>query len=87
MSEPTFPTTPAAEAESIAELMRRDPLSFTKQDVQAIVTFLRKNRAAYVQANNRTIGKPEARKSAAQKKSEAATKAAGKLDLGQLGLI
>jgi len=79
--------TPLAEAESIAELMRRDPLSFGKQDIAAIVTFLRKNRAAYVQANNKTIGKPESRKSTTQKKTEAATKAAGNLDLDQLGLL
>lgn len=71
---------------SIGELMQRDPLNLTNQDLDVIIAGLRKQRHLFVAENNKTVGKPEVRKSAAQKgKEEAAAKiAAAGIDLDDL---
>ena len=69
----------------IAELMSRDPLQLTRVDRDAIVAELRAARGKFI-LGNRTIGKPEARKSEAQKKREATLADVGNLSLDDLGL-
>lgn len=64
MSEPT----------PIAELMARDPLQLSKQDLDAIIADLRQSRARFVLADDKKIGTPAARKSGAQKDREARAK-------------
>jgi len=54
----------------IAELMARDPLQLSKQDLDAIIADLRQSRARFVLADDKKIGTPAARKSAAQVKRE-----------------
>lgn len=54
----------------IAELMARDPLQLSKQDLDAIIADLRQSRARFVLADDKKIGTPAARKSAAQNKRE-----------------
>ena len=58
----------------IAELMATDPLKLTNADMERIVSELRAQRTRFVTNDDRKIGTPEARKSAPQKKREAATK-------------
>jgi len=71
---------------TVAQLMQRDPLSLSDQDLDRIVESLRASRAKFV-AGNKTAGKPEAKKSKTQLKEEAALAiVGGKLDLGALGL-
>lgn len=55
---------------SIGELMQRDPLALSSQDLDAIIAELRKQRHIFSAENNKTIGKPEAKKSAPQKAKE-----------------
>lgn len=55
---------------SIGELMQRDPLSLSTADLDAIIAELRKQRHLFTAENNKTIGKPEAKKSAPQKAKE-----------------
>lgn len=69
----------------LAELMSRDPLNLTREDRTAIIAELRAARGKFLQGNT-TIGKPEARKSEAQKKREAVLKEVGQLSLDDLGL-
>jgi hypothetical protein len=61
---------------TIAELFSRDPLKLSEQDLDQIIHRLRAQRKKFVQGNL-TIGKPEAKKSAAQKKREAVASALG----------
>ena len=59
------------EPSSIAELMDRDPLKLSAQDLDAIIADLRKSRVRFVLADDKKIGTPAARKSGAQKDREA----------------
>lgn len=43
--------------DSLAELFSRDPLSYTKQDLETIITRLRAARAQFVLAGKPTNGK------------------------------
>ena len=63
-----------------ADLMAKDPLSLTEQDIETVVSTLRQQRARYV-LGDKKVGTPEPRKSKAQKERE--TKALA-LDLGDL---
>lgn len=82
---PDIPETPASD-ETVAELMARDPLKLSDQDLTKIIDNLRAKRVRFV-VGDRSAGKPQAKKSAAQLKGEAALAAAGgKLDLSDLGL-
>lgn len=67
----------------MAELFQRDPLELTNQDIDLIIQRYRDARHAFA-AGAKTAGKPEAKKSAAQKKGELALKAVGNLDLDSL---
>lgn len=58
----------------IAELMARDPLLLSAQDLDTIIADLRKSRIRFVQADDKKIGTPAARKSQAQKDREARAK-------------
>lgn len=58
----------------IAELMARDPLKLSEQDLDAIIADLRKSRIRFVQAGDKKIGTPAARKSKAQIDREARSK-------------
>lgn len=73
------------EETSVAELFSRDPLKLSDRDIGQIVAAMRESRAKFVQGSL-SAGKPEAKKSAAQKKGEAVIKAVGEVDLGDLGL-
>lgn len=69
----------------LAELMTRDPLGLSREDRTAIIAELRAARGKFLQGNT-TIGKPESRKSEAQKKREATIASVGQLSLDDLGL-
>ena len=56
---------------SIQELMERDPLLHSAQDLDAIIADLRKSRSRFVLSDDKKIGTPAARKSGAQKDREA----------------
>jgi hypothetical protein len=58
----------------IAELMARDPLLLSEQDLDAIIADLRKSRSHFVLADDKKIGTPASRKSGAQKDREARAK-------------
>jgi hypothetical protein len=60
-----------SEVHPIAELMARDPLLLSTQDLDAIIADLRKSRSRFVLADDKKIGTPAARKSGAQKEREA----------------
>lgn len=70
--------------DTIAELMARDPLKLTEQNIDAIITDLRSKRHKFL-AGNIKAGTPVKKKTAAQKKAEAAEKLVGNIDL-DLGL-
>lgn len=59
------------EQHPIAELMARDPLKLSEQDLDAIIADLRKSRSQFVLADDKKIGTPAARKSKAQVDREA----------------
>lgn len=63
-----------SEQTPIAELMARDPLKLSRADRDAIIADLRASRHLFVVADDKKVGTPPARKSAAQNKREAATK-------------
>lgn len=63
-----------SEQSPIAELMARDPLLLSKQDLDAIIADLRHSRLRFVQADDKKIGTPATRKSQAQKDREARAK-------------
>lgn len=58
----------------IAELMARDPLRLSDQDLDVIIADLRASRSKFVLTDDKKVGTPAARKSAAQNKREAAEK-------------
>lgn len=59
----------ATTGDSIAQLMDRDPLSLSKLELDKLVDYYRGTRRAFV-AGNKSIGKPEAKKTAKQKATE-----------------
>lgn len=69
--------------ETIVELMNRDPLHHTKQNVDDIIKYLRGQRKKFL-AGNAKAGTAPAKKSKATKNQEAAAKVTGKIDLGNL---
>lgn len=71
-----------SEQPSIAELMARDPLLLSEQDLDAIISDLRNSRSRFVLADDKKIGTPAARKSGAQKNRESIAKA---IDLDAIG--
>lgn len=62
------------EETSIAELMARDPLKLSDQDLDKIIADLRNSRSRFVLADDKKIGTPAARKTGAQKDREARAK-------------
>lgn len=70
--------TPLAEAspQSLQELFSRDPLSYSRQDLQTICDELRRQRAAWIKAEARGQKAPKAAK----------TQAGGDINLEELGL-
>lgn len=68
----------------ISELMARDPLKLSEQDLDAIIADLRKSRAGFVLADDKKIGTPAARKSGAQKEREARASILDKATIGDL---
>lgn len=55
----------------IAELMARDPLLLSNQDLDVIIADLRASRSRFVLSDDKKVGTPAARKSGAQKDREA----------------
>lgn len=80
MSTPDLPSD-----DTIAQLMKTDPLKLTDQNIDTIITALRGQRKNFI-AGNKSAGTPVAKKSAATKKQEAALKATGDFNLDDLGL-
>lgn len=68
----------------IAELMARDPLLLSAQDLDAIISDLRLSRSRFVLSDDKKIGTPAARKSTAQKDREARAKILGDTSLDDL---
>ena len=62
------------EETSIAELMARDPLKLSDQDIDKIIADLRNSRNRFVLADDKKIGTPASRKTGAQKDREARAK-------------
>lgn len=58
----------------IAELMARDPLKLSDQDLDRIIADLFNSRSRFVLADDKKIGTPAARKSKAQVDKEARAK-------------
>jgi hypothetical protein len=71
---------PTPDDNEIAELMNRDPLKHTEQDLDGIISYLRKQRHRFTLGNAKA-GTPVKKKTAAQKKAEAAEKLVGNVDL------
>lgn len=63
-----------SEQTPIAELMARDPLLLSDQDLDVIIADLRHSRFRFVQTDDKKIGTPAARKTKAQKDREARAK-------------
>jgi hypothetical protein len=74
MSEPT----------PIADLMGRDPLLLSTQDLDRIIDDLRKSRIRFVQADDKKIGTPAARKTKAQTDREARAKVLDNVEINDL---
>ena len=72
------------EETSIAELMARDPLKLSDQDIDKIIADLRHSRSRFVLADDKKIGTPAARKSSAQKDREARAKVLSDVSLDDL---
>ena len=72
------------EETSIAELMARDPLKLSDQDIDKIIADLRHSRSRFVLADDKKIGTPAARKSTAQKDREARAKVLSDVSLDDL---
>jgi hypothetical protein len=70
-----------SEQPSIAELMARDPLLLSTQDLDTIIADLRMSRSRFVLADDKKIGTPAARKSGAQKNRESIAKS---IDVGAI---
>lgn len=73
-----------SEQPSIAELMARDPLLLSEQDLDTIIADLRKSRSRFVLADDKKIGTPAARKSGAQKEREARAEVLKNVDVDDL---
>jgi hypothetical protein len=73
-------TTPTVE-----ELFSRDPLQLSSTDLDTIIAKMRESRLKFVQGSL-TAGKPESRKTATEKKTEALAKNVDAVDLSDLGL-
>lgn len=73
-----------SEQPSIAELMARDPLLLSEQDLDAIIADLRHSRSRFVLADDKKIGTPAARKTTAQKDREERAKVLKDADLDDL---
>ena len=73
-----------SEQPSIAELMARDPLLLSEQDLDAIISDLRHSRSRFVLADDKKIGTPAARKTGAQKEREERAKILGNTDINDL---
>lgn len=72
------------EETSIAELMARDPLKLSDQDLDKIIADLRNSRSRFVLADDKKIGTPAARKTGAQKNREARAKILADTSLADL---
>lgn len=57
----------------IAELMARDPLHLSDQDLDVIIADLRASRSKFVLTDDKKVGTPAARKGKTQLAREAAT--------------
>jgi len=68
----------------IAELMARDPLLLSNQDLDAIIADLRHSRSRFVLADDKKIGTPAARKSGAQVEREKRAKVLGNVSIDDL---
>lgn len=68
----------------IADLMGRDPLLLSAQDLDAIIADLRNSRSRFILSDDKKIGTPAARKSTAQKDREQRAKALGDVSLDDL---
>lgn len=73
-----------SEQTPIAELMARDPLLLSEQDLDTIIADLRHSRTRFVQADDKKIGTPAARKSGAQKEREARSEVLKNVDINDL---
>lgn len=73
-----------SEQTPIAELMARDPLLLSEQDLDAIIADLRHSRSRFVLADDKKIGTPAARKSGAQKEREERAKVLKDVSLDDL---
>lgn len=73
-----------SELTPIAELMARDPLKLSDQDLDQIIADLFKSRSRFVLADDKKIGTPAARKSATQNAKEARAKILGDANLDDL---
>lgn len=68
----------------IAELMARDPLKLSNVDLDRIIAELRKQRSHFVLSDDKKIGTPSSRKSAAQVKKEKARELLENKDISDL---
>lgn len=68
----------------IAELMARDPLQLSDQDLDRIIADLFNSRSRFVLADDKKIGTPAARKTKAQTDKEARAKLLDNADLNDL---
>ena len=74
------------ETATVAELMARDPLKLSDQDLTKIIKHLRSKQRQFV-LGNKAAGKPAKKQTKADKAGEAAMEVVGgKLDLSDLGL-
>ena len=68
----------------IAQLMARDPLGLSSQDLDAIIAELRRQRHIFVVKDDKKIGTPAARKTKAQLSKEETGKLLDQLSLDDL---
>lgn len=68
----------------IAQLMARDPLGLSSQDLDAIIAELRRQRHMFVVKDDKKIGTPVARKTKAQLSKEETGKLLDQLSLDDL---
>ena len=68
----------------IAQLMARDPLGLSSQDLDAIIAELRRQRHMFVVKDDKKVGTPAARKTKAQLSKEETGKLLDQLSLDDL---
>lgn len=68
----------------IAQLMARDPLGLSSQDLDAIIAELRRQRHMFVVKDDKKIGTPAARKTKAQLSKEETGKLLDQLSIDDL---